>query len=145
VWTLGAPARIGLAGMTLLVSLSACAGLGRATPPPAVPSAPASLATPYAAEPAAGICAEAPETVAVVTLRPDVPDPRCLIVHPGQQLKIVNADDASRQVVLGRFTFELDPAGSHLISDSLGTYLAPGVHVLLASPCCGPEIWLKPE
>jgi hypothetical protein len=131
-------------GGLLVAATLACASLPTTTPTPAPrPSPTAVLATPSSLEPAAGICGEAAGGVVTIALHPDVPDPRCAIVHPDQILEIINDADAARQVSLGPFLLDV-PAGSGVLLDQpFGTYLAPGVHRVQADPCCGAELWLK--
>lgn len=104
------------------------------------------LATPYAQEPAAGICAEAEGSLVSVSLRPDVPDPRCVRVRPDQHLNLKNETDQTLQVNLGRFQAELDPGEEVTFDAPFGDYLAPGVHLVTTSaPPGGPAIWLMKE
>lgn len=100
-------------------------------------------ATPAANEIAAGICGETENEVVQVTIRPDIPDPRCLIVKPEQKLKVVNQAQSAVEVVLGEFKTELAPGQEVLWDVPVGDYLEPGVHLLLVTPCCGPELWLQ--
>jgi hypothetical protein len=107
-------------------------------PPAALP-----LATPYADQPAAGICAEAPgELVVTVEIMPDIPSPRCLKVTPDQRLRVVNRTDAALALKLGSVQASLQPNGETTFEQPFGKLLAPGVHVLDASPYFGPEIVL---
>lgn len=103
--------------------------------------------------PAAGTCPYTTGTVVTMTLNPDVPMPRCVSLHPGQELRVVNdsmllgsppltltvrwADYPARTLHPGESTTYKDPAGS---------YLAVGVHRLAAAPLYGgqpeAEVWL---
>lgn len=100
-------------------------------------------ATPYASEPAAGICAEAQGEIVDVYINPDVPDPRCVIVRPDQKLRVHNQTQAMIDVALGTFSISLEAGMVGVMDQKLGEYLEPGVHAMLVSPCCGGEIWLK--
>lgn len=113
------------------------------TPPTAAnPTQSLPLATPVAQQPAAGICGATENDVVVVTIYPDIPDPRCVKVTPGQSLKVVNGTEGSVQVVLGPFYAALQPGEEYTFDLPLGEYLAPGVHLVQVLPCCGPELWL---
>jgi peptidoglycan hydrolase-like protein with peptidoglycan-binding domain len=106
----------------------------------AVPVTPAESETP-----AAGVCGGSEGDVVSVTLAPDVPTPRCLVVDAHQHLRIVNgAQPAS--VHLGPFTRELSPGSVVTIDAPFGSYLAPGVHTVRVSLYgdTGPELWLRP-
>jgi hypothetical protein len=101
------------------------------------------LATPYALEPAAGICAGPVDgNVATIEIWPDVPMPRCLIVNSGQRLQVSNQTEGEVQIELGPFKKLLPTGGTYTLDCPLGSYLAPGVHNLRASPFSGPEIVL---
>jgi hypothetical protein len=101
------------------------------------------LATPYAQQPAAGICASFEGEMVVVTLNIDVPDPRCAKVNPDQKLTVINNTQAELGVSIGPYKNTLAPGGQYTIDKPFGEYLAPGVHQLTVTPCCGPEIWLE--
>jgi hypothetical protein len=101
------------------------------------------LSTPYAQQPAAGICASFESELVVVTLNPDVPDPRCSKVRADQKLKVINQTQNTLQVSIGSFRTSLE-AGAEIVFDTpFGDYLAEGVHQLQVDPCCGPELWLE--
>lgn len=109
------------------------------TPPPAMQS----LATPYANQPAAGICAGPAEAeTAAIEINTDVPSPRCLKVTAGQKLLVTNRTDAAIVVTLGSHQASLEPGAQQLLDVRLGDIFAPGVHVLQVEPYFGPEIWL---
>lgn len=103
------------------------------------------LATPEAQKPAAGICGRAEGDLVIVTIYPDVPDPRCVIIAPDQMLKVINSRGESIQVSLGSFEAVLDPGGEYTVNIPFGEYLAPGVHTIKVSPCCGASLWLQEE
>ena len=122
----------------------ACALGSRTGGPAATPTdTPDARATPYAQEPAAGICAEPEGDEVVVTLEPGIADPRCLIVHPDQHLRIINRGGTEVTVSLGPFAAVLPAAGDATLGPAFGDYLMPGVHQLQVDPCCGGELWLK--
>lgn len=103
------------------------------------------LATPISQQPAAGICGRAEADIVVVTINPDVPDPRCVIIAPDQILKVVNNRAEVIQVSLGVFEAEIQPGEDIVAELPFGDYLAPGVHVIDVSPCCGASLWLQVE
>lgn len=113
------------------------------TPAPPTLEASPPLATPYADSPAAGICMESPgESVVSVEIFPDMPSPRCLKVSAEQKLMVINRTGIALQVSLGAVESSLTPGGDGMLDRTFGEYLEPGVHVLLADPYFGPEIWL---
>jgi hypothetical protein len=137
-----------LLGAALL--LSACrSGAGEGTvvgieqSPPEEREQP-TLAPPDADRPAVGSCAEAQGAEAVVSLNPDFPDPRCLIVNPDQRLRIVSRLDGEVQVALGSVSVIVGPGFDGVIGPRFGDYLEPGVHFLGESTYEGNvEIWLR--
>lgn len=144
--------------LSISILLSSCAFLGgresQASPSaspvetscPGVdqPASQTALATPYAQQPAAGICAGPIEgEIATVEIWPDIPDPRCIQVIADQRLKVVNRTGEPIQIQLGSLVEELAPQEAYNLACPLDDYLAPGVHQLLVSPYPGPEIWLK--
>ena len=132
----------------LIIPLSACVQTGTEStseaPAPTVKPTilPYGLATPYAQEPAAGICATFDGDVVTITLNADVPDPRCAQVRSDQTLKVVNNTVTPLSISLGPFKSALLAANAYSIDVPFGDYLEPGVHQLQVSPCCGAEIWL---
>jgi hypothetical protein len=108
-------------------------------------SAPPGLspATPYASQPAAGICAQPGAEHVEVIIYPDIPDPRCVVVGAHQRLRITNRTSAAIEATLGDHTISVEPSTTVEFSRPLGEYLAAGVHALLVRPCCGPEIVLR--
>ncbi len=106
------------------------------------PAAPA-LATPYAAQPAAGICAEFPgDSVVSVEILPDMPSPRCLKVTADQRLKVTNHSGGQLSLKLGDQATSLQANADYTFEVTFGEMLVPGVHLLDAAPFFGPEIWL---
>ena len=136
-------------GMLLILGVSACNRPGNGstslapTPTRASTEQSHTLATPYAQQPAAGICASFEGEMVKVTLNPDMPDPRCSIVRPDQKLSVINKTQNTLEVSIGRFSASLEPGAEILFDTPFGEYLAPGVHQLLVLPCCGPELWLE--
>ena len=127
----------------LLAGLAAaCRAVATLASTPA-PETPFPLATPHAQEPAAGICAQPDGDEVVMRLEPGIPDPRCLIVLPGQHLRVINHTGAEVMVGLGPFSASLASDGEIVFETPFSRYLMPGVHSLDVDPCCGGELWLK--
>lgn len=104
---------------------------------------PIELATPYALQPAAGICGgPLDDEFASVEIRPDIPSPRCLQVSADQKLRVVNRTDEVLSIKLGRLTGQINPGEALTLDEPFGNILRPGVHLLTASPFSGPELWL---
>jgi hypothetical protein len=102
-----------------------------------------SLAPPDSQEPAAGICGSVSTVGVVIRLDQDIADPRCVKVRANQTLSIYNNTDKNLDVSFaGILQTELAPGIKTSIDTPFGEYLAPGVHQLNVSPCCGAEIWL---
>ena len=133
----------------MLLLLSACTSAGTASNPPLltqanVASTPTyALATPYATQPAAGICATFDSNTVTITINVDVPDPRCAKVRSDQSLTIVNATLSTIQVSIGSFSSSILPGADYSIKVPFGEYLAPGVHVISVTPYFGAELWLE--
>lgn len=104
---------------------------------------PDTLATPYADQPAAGICARPETAVVQVRLLPGIPEPRCTIVGPTQRLSLTNAAERPLSISIGIHRAQLAPGASWLLDQPFGAYLAPGVHRVLVDPCCSPELVLE--
>jgi hypothetical protein len=100
-------------------------------------------ATPYADSPAAGICPEFEGDLITMTVNPDVPDPRCVIVQPDQRLRVVNNLETEITASLGSLSSVIAPDSEHVFEETFGELLLPGVHSLNVTPCCGGSIWLK--
>jgi hypothetical protein len=100
-----------------------------------------------ASTPAAGNCGNAPEGgPADITLSPDVPSPRCVIVHSLNQLRFTNKTDHAQVVELGYDSATLQPGETHLFDERVGDYWAPGVHRVNTGALyagSGPEVWLQ--
>ena len=130
--------------LVIVCLLAACTFNQRTDPSLDEPAlqAPEVLITPVAQSPAAGLCGEFDQDTATIVINPDIPDPRCAKVHPHQKLKVINMRGESIQVRIGPFEAQIPDGSSHLFDLPFGEYLAPGVHQLIVSPCCGPEILL---
>jgi hypothetical protein len=127
-----------------VMSCNFLSSIATGEPSPSSPTdPPVSLATPVASQPAAGICGEAQGTVVTMTIYPDIPDPRCVVVRADQQLRVVNRREETLEISLGQLTATLEPGAEYTFELPFGRLLLPGVHVLGVSPCCGGEIWLK--
>ena len=142
----------------LLISLAACTesiaepAVTRSTVEPAVTESTQTsdatpiafpLATPYAQQPAAGICASFDGTIVTITINPDIPDPRCAKVKTDQTMKVINNTQNQLEIAIGKFAASLKPGEQTTFDTPFGEYLAPGVHQLQVSPCCGSELWLE--
>ena len=131
----------GLLGCTL-PSVEVASGL-----PTAIP-----LASPVADSPAAGICADSPDSAVTVLLMPDMPTPRCARVLPDQHLQVINQSSAAWKIALGPFTATLGPGETYTLETKFRDFLAPGVHRLTVSAIPpsnsalpgSVEIWLVP-
>jgi hypothetical protein len=104
--------------------------------------APEVLATPAALSPAAGICGGFDGELVTITINPDMPNPRCAKIQPLQKLVVVNQRGETIQVRIGPFEETILPGGQQLFDLPFGEYLAPGVHGMIVSPCCGAELLL---
>lgn len=133
----------------LMLSLAACTGptveptVTEATPISNATSISYALATPYAQQPAAGICASFDGTVVTVTINIDTPDPRCVIVKPDQTLTVINNTPESLLVSIGSFTASINAGEKNTFDTPFGEYLAPGVHRIQVSRYSASELWLQ--
>jgi REP element-mobilizing transposase RayT len=100
------------------------------------------LAPPDFEEPASGICAEGQGDVVAVDINADVPSPRCVKVTSQQQIEVHNRTLSAVQLQLGLKRAQVEAGGTYRFGQPVGEFLAPGVHVLLAAPFSGPEVWL---
>jgi len=57
---------------------------------------------------------------------------------------VINRRAETLHVVIGLFEVDIEPDGEYIFDMPVGEYLLPGVHLIQVSPCCGPELWLKP-
>jgi len=124
--------------------MTACALSPNAEPVPEGTQfqAPEVLATPAAQSPAAGICGEFSGELVTIVINPDIPDPRCARIQPTQKLVVINHRGEVIQVRIGDFEASIQPDSQQLFDLPFGEYLAPGVHLILVSPCCGAELVL---
>jgi len=104
---------------------------------------PSARATPYADTPAAGICGAIEGELVTMTINPDVPDPRCVVVRPDQRLQVVNGREDSITVSLFTLSAQIDPGQQVTFDATFGELLLPGVHLLEVSACCGGALWLQ--
>ncbi len=100
------------------------------------------LAPPDAEQPAAGICAEGQDEVVAVDINADMPSPRCVKVTSQQRIEVRNRTQSALQLELGFKRAQVEAGGTYRFGQPVGEFLAPGVHVLLAAPFSGPEVWL---
>ncbi len=135
--------------LACILVITACSPSGKPTSqPPPTQAGPTStptlvLATPYAQEPASGICTSFGGGVVTITLNQDIPDPRCAKIRPDQTLSVANNTQNTLRVTIGDFARSLQPGETWSILVPLGDYLAVGVHQLSVYPCCGAELWLE--
>ena len=106
---------------------------------------PSVRATPYADTPAAGICGAIEGELVTMTINPDVPDPRCVVVRPEQRLRVVNGREDSITVSLFTLSAQLDPGQQVTFDVTFGELLLPGVHLLDVSACCSGALWLQTQ
>jgi hypothetical protein len=146
-----------LAAALLLLALVACGRDAPYLPPPktsttvalgTIPPGPSTTLIPSdASTPAAGTCGNTPEGgVAEIALNPDIPSPRCVIVHSLNQLRFVNHSDVVVTVNTGYGAVTLQPQETHLFEQKVGDYWEPGVHRIHTDPLyagSGPEVWLQ--
>lgn len=102
-------------------------------------------ATPYSQSPTAGICGSMEGDIVTITIYTEIPDPRCVEAKPEQKLKVVNRTTGQLQVVIGLYQVDIEPSGEHIFNEPVGKYLATGAHLVQVSPCCSPELILKPD
>jgi hypothetical protein len=127
-----------LLGMVSFRQASATPSQSASTPTIRVPAPAIILATPYAQEPAEGICATSQGMVVEITINVDVPSPRCAIIRSDQTLTGANATSSTVQVAIGHFSSTILPSPEYSIDVPFGDYLAVGVHQLTVTPYSGP-------
>lgn len=138
--------RQGLTALVVILSwLTSCSQATGNENHTAMPTSPPTRATPYAAEPAAGICATFQGPWATLTLAQTMPDPRCLKVQPDQRLVVINQGNDVTTVTLASFSARLGPGERVVFDTPFGSYLAPGVHIIRASRYGGggSDLWLS--
>ena len=133
--------------LVLSLLLVACDGNGSQSAIDDVAEPTAVLKPPDADAPAASTCADVPEgDVVTITIRPDVPDPRCAKITAAQQLRVVNETQQAVNVKLAAFEVPVSPGDEWLFNVPVNTYLEPGVHVLQVSSLAGgAELWFVEE
>jgi hypothetical protein len=95
------------------------------------PSARPTLRPADSQELVSGICDEAVDEIVEILLTPDGPaSPRCVRVGPEQRLVFINGRDDTVLLVFGPFSESIPPGGKALLDQSIGEYLAPGVHLI---------------
>lgn len=129
----------------LALCLGSCFTRPKQEAEPPTSTSVAQLATPIAESPAAGICAEHEGSLVTVTIFPDIPDPRCSLVRPKQQLRVINMRSETLQVSFAGLEAEIAPGEEHVFEEPFGALLMPGVHRFDVSPCCGAELVLRPN
>ncbi len=93
---------------------------------------------------AAGACGRAHGEIPTLTIEPDVPSPRCLVVSPRQRLRVLNetgaegAQGAKITIDFAGFHAAIPLGESVILEDRLGTYLMPGSHYLQVHGGPGP-------
>jgi hypothetical protein len=143
-----------LLGIVLMFALTACKLGGGGLTKPAQTMTPQKVistlyppppkATAYAQQPAAGICASFDGDMVMVSINPDIPDPRCSKVRADQKITIINNTQNNIEVNIGRaFEADLAPGEKTTIDYPFSDYLYPGVHQVQVKPCCGFELWLE--
>lgn len=112
------------------------------------------MVPPDGVTPAAGSCSNAAGGVAFITLNPDVPAPRCIIVHDSDRLKIKNNMGVKVHIEDGGngFVEDIDNGATVEEMKAVGCCWQPGVHRLRVSNAnthaqlyggSGPEVWLQ--
>jgi len=92
--------------------------------------------------PAAGTCALAHDGYAMIELNPDVPSPRCTIVHSLDRLRFHNATTEFQSVDTGFAQNTLAADELLTLGEQVGDVWAKGVH-LVKTPLYSVEVWLK--
>jgi hypothetical protein len=151
-------------------ALAACGGGSSKTPTAVPPTSTFALATPVpvsgtpAAEgtatipatvelapadsqfPAASVCSEPPgDDVVTWRIMADIPSPRCNQIRTDQTVAFINDTEETIDVQLGAYKLTITSGFTGEISQPVGTYLAPGVHVAHTSIYggqSGPEVWV---
>jgi hypothetical protein len=105
----------------------------------------------YAA-PAAGVCPGVTNGVGIVALNDTdhIPEPRCMIIRPGERLGVANHAREPSTVELGaHYSAKVAPGQSYVFDLAPSQVLAPGVHSLRAKGGSADgevaEIWVTPS
>jgi hypothetical protein len=100
--------------------------------------------------PASGYCPKTVGALVVITMNPDTPSPRCVVVTGGQHLKVVNPSNqfgaAGRTITVSFARFpprQVAIGATTTFDQTFGSYLAPGVHEVHITPAYSAEIWLR--
>jgi hypothetical protein len=100
--------------------------------------------------PAAGVCPEGDEPVMTVDLHIDTPEPRCVVLHSSQRLRLVNLTGVGPggkatavRVDFAGFTAKLAPGQAAIFDAPAGSYLAAGTHGMEVKGAPGPQVWVK--
>ena len=100
--------------------------------------------------PASGTCPKTVGALVVITMNPDTPSPRCVVVTGGQHLKVVNPSNqfgaAGRTITVSFARFpprQVAIGATTTFDQTFGSYLAPGVHEVHITPYYSAEIWLR--
>jgi len=100
--------------------------------------------------PASGYCPNTVGALVVITMNPDTPSPRCVVVTGGQHLKVVNPSSqfgaAGRTITVSFARFpprQVAVGATTTFDQNFGSYLAPGVHEVHITPYYSAEIWLR--
>jgi hypothetical protein len=112
------------------------------------------MTPPDGVTPAAGSCSQATGGVAAITLNPDVPSPRCIVVHDTDRLKVTNNMGVKVHVDDGYngYSQDIDNGATQEEVKAVGCCWQPGVHRLRVSNAnthaqlyggSGPEVWLQ--
>ncbi|MGA2910538.1 MAG: hypothetical protein ABSE04_01915 [Candidatus Microgenomates bacterium] len=95
--------------------------------------------------PAASSCNSVQGDVISVTLNPDVPNPRCVIISANQKLTLVNGTSQLISLDYDSYVSKISPGSNYTFPVVASLFLAPGVHVIKTSlySGSGPEVWLQ--
>jgi hypothetical protein len=89
------------------------------------------------------MCAEFEGELVTMSVNPDMPDPRCVIVKPDQRLRVMNNLESEIESSLGNLSSSILPGDAYTFERTFGELLMPGVHNLGVGLCCSGSIWLK--
>jgi peptidoglycan hydrolase-like protein with peptidoglycan-binding domain len=144
----------GLIGPETLAAFRSAAALVNgpvSTPPPEGMDPPPIIGygvprPPEADAPAAGVCGEQSTPIVTVKIDDELGDPRCLVVHRNQRLRIENVASHDVTFFVAEFQTFL-PAGQTSFDDRpIGEYLGDGVHTIHVARFdgAGPQLWVRP-
>lgn len=122
----------------LLLATAACgddddspADTPSATPATSSPSG--NLKPPDSDSPAAGVCPGPSSGEVTIDFQSGIPSPRCVRVLPDATLRIVNSTAEAVDFELGAFAGTLQPSNAATSDQTVGDFLAPGVHVIMST------------